>query len=114
MKLLVYILLTSIILSCNDYEEYPCLKDGWSNEKVVEGEISQYSPMDEGGHGSRETFMVDSISFSYSDYNSTGEGFYHNSCVKGGVICENGQKVRITYKTLCEYKVGIVNLELLD
>mgnify|MGYP003682266465 CR=1 FL=1 len=113
-----YILFAILLFSC-DFNDSPCVKKGWSEVKIVEGEISLYSPMDEDGHGSREWYFVDSVFFSYSDYNSYGQfsfgnSFYNNSCVKGGVICENGQKVRIHYKTLCDDLKGIVKIELLD
>jgi len=113
----IIILLTTVLTSC--YNDSPCIKKGWSELKVVEGIVTGYNPMDESGHGSTESYFVDSIFFSYSDYVSYGRYafsnyFYNNSCVKGGVICENGQNVRIHYKTMCEDLKGIVKIELLD
>lgn len=101
--------------SCNNKDVPPCIKKGWSTEiKIVEGEVKHYSPMDPSGHGSRESFFVDSVYFSYSDYMLSRENFYNNSCAKGGVICQNGQNVRISYKTMCQLGTGIVKIEILD
>jgi len=111
--LIVIMTLSVILLSCaNKSKLPPCMQKGWSKEKVIEGVVWGYKPMDKAGHGSMEVFFVDSIPFAYSDYKITG--FYNNSCVKGGLICENGQKVRIIYKTQCDVINGIVNIEILN
>ena len=102
-----------ILASCVDESKIePCMRKDWSNIKIIEGVTSAYIPMDKGGHGSNEIFMVDSVIFTYSDYLLTG--FYNNSCVKGGLICGDGQNVRITYRTKCDYLTGIEKIELLD
>lgn len=77
--------------SYNEIEEF--YKEG--KVKIIEGTVSNYSPMNFEGDDSSETFMIDSVSFLYSDYMPT-DG-YNNACVKGGVICKNGQVIKIEY-----------------
>jgi hypothetical protein len=109
------IVILFLVLGCGNSTEseyHPCFKEPWSEIKVVEGEVTGYSPMDEAGHGSRESFLVNNIPFNYTDY--MDDGFYNNSCVKGGLICSNGQYVRIKYRTKCEYITGIEQIEIIS
>jgi len=87
----------NVILQFGDYNSYNKIEEFYKQGKVktVEGFVSDYSPMNIGDHDSNETFMVDSVAFSYSDYMPI-DG-YNNTCVKGGVICENGQVIKIEY-----------------
>lgn len=62
---------------------------------LVEGVVEGYHPMNPSGRGSRESFTVAGVSFSYSDYDETGGGF-NRSAVKGGPV-RPGQQVRIAY-----------------
>ncbi len=110
MKFIVLFFLLYSFNSCSNTNDLGCLQK-WSEERVVEGYVSNYSPMNKEGHGSNEIFWVDSVSFAYSDFAPTG--FYNNSCVYGGLICRNGQKVRITYKTQCDVIHGITKIEIL-
>jgi len=59
--------------------------------EVVEGKVSQFQPMPEGGHP-MESFSVNSIKFSYSDFIDTN-GF-NNTTLRGGPMKE-GILVRI-------------------
>ncbi len=62
--------------------------------KIVEGRVSNYHPMQKGGHGDRESFNVNGIDFKFSDFDYTFG--YNNATSKGGAIKEN-LFVRIYY-----------------
>lgn len=93
----LFMIAWNVIVHYGQYSSYNKLETQYANKeyKVVEGVVTNYSPMKKEGHGSMEYFIVDSIHFTFSDY--IGTDGYNNSCVKGGVICGNGQKVRIEY-----------------
>jgi hypothetical protein len=61
--------------------------------QVVEGRVTNFSPLPVSGHGV-ESFDVDGVSFSYSDYIITS-GFNHTAA-NGGPI-RPGLYVRVTY-----------------
>jgi hypothetical protein len=63
------------------------------NYQVVEGPVTYYVPMPSDGYG-EESFVVNGVSFGYSDNNLT-VGF-HNTASHGGPIRE-GLYVRVTY-----------------
>lgn len=67
--------------------------------------------MNKEGQGSNEIFLVDSLSFAYSYFIQTR--FYNKSFIYGGLICRNGQKVRITFKTHSNVIHGITQFEIL-
>ena len=61
---------------------------------IVEGKVENLRPMAYGGHGN-ESFDIDGIEFSYSDYApKTG---YYQSKSHGGVITHEGQNLKIGY-----------------
>ena len=92
----------NVILQFGDYNSYSKMEKFYKQGKVktVEGFVSNYSPMNIEDHDSNETFMIDSVAFSYSDYIAI-DG-YNNTCVNGGLICGNGQVIKIEYiQTYC-------------
>ncbi|MFO7869315.1 MAG: hypothetical protein R6U95_08475 [Bacteroidales bacterium] len=93
----VFSIFWNVTVHGGHYSSYNKLEELYQNKqfKTVEGVVSNYTPMKIEGHGSRESFSVDSVHFSYSDYLAI-DG-YNNSCIKGGAICKNGQHVKIEY-----------------
>lgn len=65
--------------------------------QVVEGKVSNYKPLDLEDHSSVESFTINEIGFSYSDYHQLAG--YHHACSLGGIICKNDQQVKLTYYT---------------
>ena len=65
------------------------------NYKTISGNIKNFIPMPYSGHRF-ESFDVDNISFSYSDYIGTNY-FFKQTKSHGGPIIGNGQKVKINY-----------------
>ncbi len=64
---------------------------------IEEGVISNYKPIDTSNHGSFESFVLNGIKFTYSDYHRIAG--YHHACENGGVICTEGQEIRLSYYT---------------
>lgn len=62
--------------------------------QIVEGYVENFVPMPYTGH-SHESFEVNGVSFSYSDY-SVQSG-HHNAKSHGGVITGDGQHLKIGY-----------------
>lgn len=62
--------------------------------EVVEGYVENFKPMPYEGH-SNESFEINGVEFSYSDYEITSG--YHNAKSHGGVIEGNGQYLKIGY-----------------
>lgn len=62
--------------------------------EVVEGYVENFDPMPYEGH-SNESFEINGIHFSYSDY-EIHQG-YHNAKSHGGVITGDGQYLKIGY-----------------
>ncbi|MCH5262868.1 MAG: hypothetical protein J1F42_08140 [Lachnospiraceae bacterium] len=82
------------------------------NYQIVEGYVENYDPMPYGGH-KEESFNINGISFSYSDF-SVQPG-YHNAKSHGGVITGNGQHLKIGYVYYNSTKGNvIVYIEKLD
>lgn len=102
-----------LVFSCNNKKTSlpDCFVKGYTEAKIIKGTVYGYSPMDKDGHGSMESFFVGSECFSYSCFISTG--FYNTPCFRGGIVCENGQKVKVTYKTRCHIN-SIIKIELID
>lgn len=105
-------LIWNITIQVVHYNSFNEIKEIYKagDSKTVEGKVANYSPMDIEGHGSMESFSVNGVTFSYSDYFAI-DG-YNNSCVKGGVICENGQEVKIQYVSTVPYINAIIKIEL--
>jgi len=72
--------------------------------QVVEGEINKFIPMPYGGHA-YESFVIDAVSFSYSDYAITG--CFNETKSHGGAIEGNGQRVKIEYNKNCIMKLWV-------
>ncbi|MBI35650.1 MAG: hypothetical protein CMP67_09860 [Flavobacteriales bacterium] len=87
----------SLLVSVSQYVGYKKIvsKIEEGKVKVVEGEISNYKPIDLTNHGSFESFTINEAKFAYSDYHRISG--YHHACANGGVICNNGQEVKLTY-----------------
>lgn len=62
--------------------------------EIVEGYVENFKPMPYEGH-SNESFEINGVEFSYSDYEITSG--YHNAKSHGGVIEGNGQYLKIGY-----------------
>ena len=63
--------------------------------KQVEGLVENYKPIDTENHGSTESFTIKGVEFFYSDYHRIPG--YHHACANGGVICGNGQTLKLDY-----------------
>lgn len=82
------------------------------NYQIVEGYVENFDPMPYGGH-KEESFHINGISFSYSDF-SVQPG-YNNAKSHGGVITGNGQHLKIGYVYYNSTKGNvIVYIEKLD
>ena len=62
---------------------------------VVEGGVTNFKHLDDDNHSSGESFKVNGVKFIYSDYHRIHG--YHHTCSLGGVICKDGQVVRLSY-----------------
>lgn len=63
--------------------------------KTVTGLVSDLTPLDMSNHSSYESFKVGGETFFFSDYHRI-EG-YHHACTNGGVICDEGQDIKLEY-----------------
>jgi hypothetical protein len=63
--------------------------------KTVTGKVNRFKPLDMSNHGSYESFEVDGEKFFFSDYHRV-DG-YHHACINGGVICDEGQEIKLEY-----------------
>jgi hypothetical protein len=63
--------------------------------EIVEGTVERFHPMPRHGH-SQESFTVNGVHFSYSDFNISRPGFNHTES-HGGPI-HSGMHVRIHYR----------------
>lgn len=73
--------------------------------QIVEGYVENFDPMPYEGHAN-ETFEINGVKFSYSDYNI--HPGYNNTKSHGGVIKENGQHLKIGYVYLNETYGNII------
>lgn len=80
------------------------------NYEIVEGYVENFVPMPYEGHG-EESFKINSIEFSYSDY-ITNYG-YNNAKSHGGVIEGDGQHLKIGYVVYNKMNI-IVYIEQLE
>ena len=92
-------MLISGLVAISQYIEYKQIveqiKKG--DVEIQQGKISEYKPIDLSNHGSLESFSINGVKFAYSDYHRISG--YHHACVNGGLICEEGQEIRISYYT---------------
>jgi hypothetical protein len=70
---------------------------------TVEGEVSDFHPMPYSGH-QNETFGVNGVQFSYSDY--VVNPCFNNTASHGGPVRE-GMRVRIAYSGDCILKLEV-------
>jgi hypothetical protein len=75
---------------------------------IAEGEVTEFHPMPYSGH-QRETFSVNGVQFSYSDY--VINPCFNNTASHGGPI-RAGERVRIAYSGDCIFKLEIKEDEL--
>lgn len=100
-KLTISFGILAIVLSITStyvqYKEYTDVVEIIESSKTstTEGEVSELKPIDLKNHGSFESFTVDGVKFIYSDYHRI-QG-YHHTCELGGVICKEGQLVKLEY-----------------
>ena len=71
---------------------------------IIEGEISNFVPMPYSGHA-YESFIVNGVSFYYSDYHITG--CFNQTKSHGGAIRGNGQKIKVAYSGNCIMKLWV-------
>ncbi len=76
------------------YQEYKELVQRGEVSQVV-GMVEHYDPMPFTGH-QEETFEIDGVKFSYSNYSGTFFG-YKCAASHGGVVTHNGQHLKIQY-----------------
>lgn len=92
----VFIGLCSLILITSEISMYSKIVGAYKRGEyeVVEGYVENFDPMPYTGH-SYESFEINGIYFSYSDY--VIQQGYHNSKSHGGVISGDGQYLKIGY-----------------
>ena len=88
----LWTLVALLTTSLDSYRACGALKSG--DYEVVEGRVENFTPMPWEGHAD-ESFDVNGVRFSYSDYEITA-GF-NNSASHGGPV-RSGLPVRIAYK----------------
>ena len=93
------------------YSEYKSFKNILINQEyeVVEGKVENYDPMPHRGN-KNESFIVNDIKFSYSDYSVTNA--FNNTKSHGGPINRNSY-VNIYYTSVCNNNY-ILRLEIKD
>ena len=91
-----FILIISVLLAFSTVAEYKAVVGAYEKGEyeVVEGYVENFVPMPYEGH-SDESFEINSVKFSYSDYTITFG--YNNAKSHGGVIEGNGQHLKIGY-----------------
>jgi hypothetical protein len=105
-------ILLSLLVAISQYIEYRQIveKIEQGETQIEQGQISKYQPIDITNHGSLESFSINGIKFAYSDYHRIPG--YHHACKNGGVICKEGQEIRLSYYTKNNINY-IVRLEVL-
>jgi hypothetical protein len=108
-------------LFANPYKNYKVIKNAINNNEIlyVSGEVVDfYTPAYKWENHDNESFKINGIEFSFSEYESYG---YCKLAVNNGVICHNGQKLRIGYYEEYYYydksypsRRVIVSIEILD
>ena len=106
-------ILISLLVAISQYIEYKQIVALIEKKdiQVEQGKIAQYQPIDLSNHGSFETFSINGVKFAYSDYHRISG--YHHACINGGLICEEGQEIRVSYYTKKEINY-IIKLEILN
>ena len=65
--------------------------------KTIIGEVNSFNSLDINNHSSYESFVVSGVKFFFSDYHRVNG--YHHACINGGVICDEGQNLKLEYYT---------------
>jgi len=104
--------LISLVIFVGFYSEYRQCRAMLDNDEVliVEGEVENFSPYPELGHGS-ESFEINGVRFSYFNERTNG---YHTTADRGGVITGNGQVLRIKYFVNAEGDTVILYIAQID
>ena len=91
-----FVLLLSVVSGIAQINMYKNVVGAYKNGEyiIVEGYVQDFVPMPYEGH-SEESFEIEGVSFSYSDYYI--QSGYNNSKSHGGVIEGNGQHLKIGY-----------------
>ena len=92
-------IIVSLLVAISQYIEYKQIVNQIEKGDIQseQGKISKYRPIDLTNHGSLESFSINGIKFAYSDYHRIPG--YHHACKNGGVICKEGQEIRLFYYT---------------
>lgn len=106
--MLMFSLLTGITSWVSYENTVIAYKNG--NYEIVEGYVENFVPMPYEGH-SYESFEINGVKFSYSDYSITFG--YNNAKSHGGVIDGNGQHLKLGYVNYNDENV-IVYIEQLE
>lgn len=106
-------ILLSIFVAISQYIEYKQIVEQIEKGdiQIEKGRISKYHPIDVSNHGSLESFVLNGIKFSYSDYHRIPG--YHHACKNGGAICQEGQEIKLSYYSR-EGINYIIKLEILS
>ncbi len=91
-----FLLMITVLMAFSTVLEYKAIVGAYENGEyeVVEGYVENFDPMPGEGHKD-ESFEINSVKFSYSDYTITFG--YNNAKSHGGVIEGNGQHLKIGY-----------------
>ena len=91
-----FLLLVNGLSIINSIDRYKNIgkQYGLGNYKIVEGVVENFVPMPYEGH-SEESFEINGVEFSYSDYKINGG--YNNARSHFGVIEGDGQHLKIGY-----------------
>ncbi len=91
-----FILFLTLILGFSSVHMYKNTVGAYKagDYEIVEGYVENFVPMPYEGH-SEESFEINGVKFSYSDYQITFG--YNNAKSHGGVIAGNGQYLKVGY-----------------
>ena len=91
-----FILMISVLVAFSTVAEYKAVVGAYENGEyeIVEGYVENFDPMP-GECQKDESFEINGVKFSYSDYRITFG--YNNAKSHGGVIDGNGQHLKIGY-----------------
>ena len=92
----IFILFLSVVVFIFQFNMYNKTIGAYSRGEyqIVEGYVEKFAPMPYEGHA-KETFEINGVKFSYSDYNI--HPGYNNTKSHGGAITGNGQHLKIRY-----------------
>ncbi len=92
--LAIIVALSAAVIEYLEFQEIIGEIESGKTQQLV-GKVENYKSIDINDHMSTESFSINGVKFFYSDYHKiTG---YHHACANGGVICENGQLLKLDY-----------------